>query len=164
MFAHFPPDLLDRETQEKIDTVVRYVLHPDYQALPDGYGIVRSDKRRYHVIGWNVDLPGYNSFNPNSRAAVYFIQRIELMAHFAKVLACPWFRRSVDYLDTYRTERGTWLFPRRYLKELVIGYWVTGAHMGLEENRRSVQAIEIESTFRMLRIRKFIHHRLPSGS
>ena len=49
-------------TQLKIDTVVAYVLHPDYQALEEGYGVMRAGKRRYYSMGWSVHLPGYDGF------------------------------------------------------------------------------------------------------
>jgi hypothetical protein len=60
----------------------------------------------------------------------------------------------MDYLESYCTNNGTYIFPRSHLQERAIGYWVTGAYMGLEENRRKNMAIELESTFWMLKIKK----------
>ena len=54
-----PKTLLDEATQHKIDTVIAYILHPDYQALEDGYGVMRAGPRRYYSIGWSAHLPGY---------------------------------------------------------------------------------------------------------
>ncbi len=54
---------------------------------------------------------------------------------------------------TYRTARGTYAFPGRMIRVGASGYWVTGAYMGLGENRRNRLMLEMESTFRMLRIR-----------
>jgi hypothetical protein len=153
--AHMPSGMLDAATEQKRNTVIDYILHPSYQALPQGYGIMRSGKRRYHAIGWNVDLPGYNAPTVVSgHQAAYFVQRAELMARFEHARNHPWFDRAVQHLDSFGTERATWLFPRNYLVERQTGYWVTGSHMGLEENRRSQRAIEVESTFRMLRIKR----------
>ncbi|MFH1513928.1 MAG: hypothetical protein ABIG42_00555 [bacterium] len=45
-----------------------------------------------------------------------------------------------------------WCFPREYLPEKQRGYYVCGAYMGLEDGRRSKKVLELESTFRMLRI------------
>jgi hypothetical protein len=58
--AHWPEALTNDKTQGQIDEVVAYILHPDYQALEEGYGVMRSGKRRYYSIGWSIHLPGYN--------------------------------------------------------------------------------------------------------
>ena len=53
-----------------------------------------------------------------------------------------------------RTPRGTYHFPARYLREQPSGYWVQGAYMRLQENRRARLSLELESTFRMLKIKR----------
>ncbi len=49
-------------------------------------------------------------------------------------------------------EEGTYCLPRPYLQESRSGYYVGGEYMGLEDNRRQLKAIELESTFRTLLI------------
>ncbi len=158
--SSFPKGLTNASVRKKISVVITYILHLDYQALHDGYGVFRADKRRYYAMGWDVKLPGYNGFDLDDFQAGYFVQRLELIAHFPSVRQHRWFKESIKHLDTFRTEHGTWLLPRRYLPEKRVGYYVCGAHMGLEEKRRSDKAIEIESTFRMLKIRKLARIRL----
>jgi hypothetical protein len=146
----------DAETAATIESVISYVLHPDYQALDPAFGYVRQmheGKTHYYVLGWAAQLPGYNSPLKKGRPPV-LLQRLELMCHFPVACRHEWVLRCLDYLDQYRTPGGRWLFPREYLTEKPVGYWVAGAHMGLEEDRRSQQSIELESTFRMLRIKK----------
>ena len=46
-----------------------------------------------------------------------------------------------------------WLLPAAHLREAE-GYYVSGHHMGLGENRRRRAWREIESTFRMLTIHR----------
>jgi hypothetical protein len=140
----------------KIEQVVSYVLHPDYQALDPAFGYVRQQhdgKAHYYVLGWAASLPGYSSPLKKGRPAV-LLQRVELMCHFPVACRHQWTLRCLEYLDQYKTGAGTWSFPREYITEKPVGYWVSGAHMGLEEDRRSKQSIELESTFRMLRIKK----------
>jgi hypothetical protein len=36
------------------------------------------------------------------------------------------------------------------------GYWVQGAYMRLEENRRSRRSLELDSTFRMCAIKRLV--------
>jgi hypothetical protein len=152
--TNFPSDMQDAAAKQRISTVVRYILHPEYQALPDGYGLLRAGRRRYYAIGWKVTLPGYKGFDFSDWDAGLLVQRIELMAHFPAAGKHPWLKNCMEHLESFRTPRGTYLFPRRYLREKREGYWVSGAHMGLEENRRSSRALEIESTFRMLTIKQ----------
>lgn len=150
----FPVDLIDAAVKKKIDAVIRYVLAPEYQALAPGYGLLRAGKRTYYAIGWSVDLPGYRGFEPHVLHAGSLVARIELMAHFPIAREHSWFRNGVEHLESFRTEKGTYLFPRQYLQEAPDRYWVSGAHMGLEEDRRLPRTLEIESTFRMLQINR----------
>jgi hypothetical protein len=153
--ARYPQALMGAETASRIEAVVAYVLHSDYQALDEGYGYMRSGPRRYYSMGWSVHLPGYDGFQ-FSRAmhAHMFVQRLELMAHFPIARGSKWFKDCAQHLEGYRTEQGTYRFPARYLREQPSGYWVQGAYMRLEENRRLRQSLELDSTFRMCKIRK----------
>jgi hypothetical protein len=152
--AHYPGDLMDGAAQRRIDTVIDYVLHPDYQALPHGYGIMRAGRGRYPAIGWSVHLYGYDGFDVVGPRAGEFVQRLALMAHFPTARKHRWFRQGLAHLEGYRTQRGTYLFPRPYLQEHRRGYWVTGAYMGLEQSRRARLSLELESTFWMLKMKK----------
>ena len=153
-FSALPAGMNSTSIRRKVGVLVKYILNDAYQSLPEGYGILRAGKRRYYAMGWSIDLPGYHGFDFADHQAGYFVQRVELMAHFPLARGHRWFKDCIQHLDGFRTDAGTWLFPRRYLKEQRQGYWVTGSHMGLEENRRSSLSLELESTFRMLRIRK----------
>jgi hypothetical protein len=155
-FAYWPPALKTNELQQKIDTVVNYVLHPDYQELEDGYGVMRDAPRRYWSIGWSVHLPGYKGFDvmPDGRAK-YFIQRLEMMARFPTVHEHRWFKECLGHLEGFQQEDGTYRFPGRYLREQQSGYWVTGAYTRLDEDRRRRISLTVESTFRMLSIKRY---------
>ena len=153
----FPEALRTSEVDRKIRSVVGYVLTDEYQSFTPSYGFLRNERNgrgRYIVAGWAVALPGYRGFEFGNHGAAYFVQRMELMTHFPVARKSAWFARSLRHLEGFQTPRGTFLFPRSYLVEKPVGYWVTGAHMGIEEDRRSIRALEIESTFRLLRIRR----------
>lgn len=152
--AYFPPSMLGKNARRKINSIVEYILHPDYQAFPHGYGdLFDEGSRRHWAMGWNVNLPGYDGFDLDKFDTGYLVQRVELMSHFAVARKHRWFKECLQHLEQYKTEEGRWCFPREYLKEKPSGYYVSGAYMGLEENRRSSKSIELESTFRMLRIK-----------
>jgi hypothetical protein len=149
--AHWPEALMNDQAQSKIDTIIAYILHPDYQALEEGYGVMRAGKRRYYSMGWSVHLPGY-AYSGGSQPEYTYVQRLELMAHFGEARSTPWFQDRVSHLETYRTGKGTYRFPAGYLRESSSGYWVTGAYMRLEENRRVRRSLDLDSTFRMCKI------------
>jgi hypothetical protein len=152
--AHYPAALAGDETARRIEAVIAYLLHPDYQALVDGYGYMRTGPSRYYSIGWSIHLPGYDGFDfDGPTAAGTFVQRIELMAHFPIAVQSAWFEHSLDHLESFRTDEGTYRFPAAYLREQSSGYWVTGAYMRLEDRRRRRVALTLDSTFRMCKIK-----------
>ncbi|MBN1875622.1 MAG: hypothetical protein JXA33_15460 [Anaerolineae bacterium] len=151
--VHYPKDSLNETTQHKIDTIIAYILHSDYQAFNEGYGVMRVGPRRYFSMGWSVHLPGFSGFDTMSNGqAGYFIQRLELMSHFSVARQHTWFQESLLHLKAFRTGDGTYRFPAYYLKESSSGYWVTGAYMRLEENRRAQQSLNLDSTFRIVNV------------
>jgi hypothetical protein len=146
----------------KIEQVIAYILNPEYQALDPSFGYVREmhkDGVHYYVLGWAAQLPGYNAPLKKGKPPM-LLQRLELICHFPAACRHEWVLRSLEYLDQYKTKAGTWSFPREYLTEKPVGYWVAGAHMGLEEDRRSKISIEVESTFRMLKVRSLMRKAL----
>jgi hypothetical protein len=154
--ASLPAPIRGSPTTRKINTIVNYVMHPDYQRLRDGYGTFRAASAHYCAMGWSAHLPAYDHFPPEGFDMMRLVQRLELMAGFSPVTRNFWFTRAIEHLEQFRTTAGTYRFPRQYLEDLHVGYWVNGARMALEPGRRGAAAIEIESTFRMLRIRKRI--------
>jgi hypothetical protein len=144
----FSPD--DRR---KVRGIVNYVLDPRYQGLSEGYGIIASGGRRYHAMGWDVRLPLPGAPATSAFQMGYWLQRLDLMAAFEEASASAWFAASIDHLGSFATSQGTHMFPRTLIKEEK-GYWITGSHMGLGENRRSKGALEIESTFWAQKIKR----------
>jgi hypothetical protein len=140
--------------RRKTDAVARYILNDAYQALAPGYGTLRTGRYRYWAIGWDVKLPGFRSGRTDPSQGALALQRLELMAVFPSARRTPWFRSWLAHLEEYRTDRGSWAFPRAYLPEKPSGYWVLASQRGLEQARRRRLALELESTFRMLSIKQ----------
>ncbi len=157
MLANLPDAWLAGDVRMKINAVVKYILTDKYQALPQGYGYLRQvikGKSRYYALGWNVNLPGWAAMPPKDGSLAYFFQRLELMSHFAEARKTAWWSAAMKLVESFRNDDGKYLFPREWLQEKPVGYWVTGAHMGLEEGRRTKKAIQLESTFRAVRLLK----------
>ena len=155
--AAYLPECGTEDDWAKADTIVNYILNAHYQKLAPGYGILRTENVRYYSMGWDVKLPGFfgapsDDVKPRGGPLMTpgaFVQRLALMGQFPAARSHPWFINGLNHLHGFQTENGTCLFPRSYLAEKPSGYWVTGARMGLEENRRTGLAIELESTFWM---------------
>jgi hypothetical protein len=145
-------NISNKEITAKIQKVIQYILSPEYNRFITFYGILSSGKRRYHAMGWDCKLPFYFNDMDINRPNLY-LHRLELMAHFPNAVKCGWFERGLKHFESFKTEKGTYTFPKEYLLERE-SVWVLGTHMSLGENRKNKQFIEIESTFRMLKIKK----------
>ncbi|MFW9862316.1 MAG: hypothetical protein ACFFEX_13030 [Candidatus Thorarchaeota archaeon] len=150
-FASSDRILSDADLRQKTETVVSMVLSPEYQDLQHGYGFMKYKDRGYK-IGWSVHLPGFN-FEPSDTSMPNVLLILPIMAPFKTARRSEWFIRMMEKLEACVTEYDTYQFPRHWLPEKQEGYWVNGAYMALEENRRKSSAIESESTFRMFRIK-----------
>jgi hypothetical protein len=154
--AYMPAKHLTDQSRQQLDDIVAYVTDERYRAFPPGYGYLWSEanRRTCYACGWNLDLPNLDSANPYDQRKV--IQRLDLLAHFPMALHSIWFQKGMQLLETYQTERGVYCFPSAYLAEKKTGYYVGGEYMGLEDARRNARVLELESTFRMLRLKKLI--------
>jgi hypothetical protein len=159
ILASFPAELRNPETTRQIDDILMYIQDPRFQAFPDGFGYAWiKEQHTCYSWGWSPHLPGFNGFEflPSYYAGM-LVQRLELMGRFPQVHRSLWYHEALAHLEKYRTDQGRYCFPAGYLRELPSGYYVTGAYMGLGENRRKPLGLEIESTFRMFKILKQDH-------
>ncbi|MFX1265276.1 MAG: hypothetical protein ACFFH0_07835 [Promethearchaeota archaeon] len=140
------------ELKNKAERIADLVLSPEYQQLQPGYGLMKHGSR-YYVIGWSVHLPNY-TIPPQEKARPDLLLSLEMMAPFEVARQSSWFRRAMDFLESHRTGRDTYLFPKSWMTEKKTGYWTNGAYMALEENRQRDFALECESTFRLLKIKQ----------
>ena len=79
---------------------------------------------------------------------------MEFISKFPVARYSEWFKRSMEYLESFETEKGTYIFPRKWLSEKKTGYWVGGIRMMIDDRKGHANAIECESTFHMLRIKQ----------
>ncbi|HVP40877.1 MAG TPA: hypothetical protein VMS95_02875 [Candidatus Krumholzibacteriaceae bacterium] len=152
-FLHSPSIMEDATLRAKVETIIKFILSPEYQRLPLGYGIVRHAGGRYYVMGWSVHLPRYFGSEVSGREFGRILLLLDLLGRSNTARKHGWFKQSVEALTHFKNEEGLISFPRKFLpEEKRIGVWVLGMRMGLEENRRMKKAITCESTFRFLKI------------
>jgi len=133
------PDL-----DEKMETITAYLSDRRFQTTIGGYGWNKRDGRCY--AAGRVFL----ACAEQSRLTLF----LELGARFASVRQSAWFRKGLALLESCRTPQGIYCFPPGLMMEKAGSFIYGGRRMGLGENRRTAQALELESTFRMLYIRK----------
>ncbi len=152
--AHCSSIVRSKKYRPQIEKIIDVVLTPEYQKLPWSYGLAKYEGR-YYVLGWVMHLPGYLS-RPTEQELAELLLTLEFMARFRGARDSDWFRDSLEFLETFRTDTGTYLFPRKFLPEKKVGYWVAGTRMMFDDRKGHANAIECESTFYMLRIRRAI--------
>jgi len=130
-----------------IEEVIKYASHPSFQTTSGGYTWNR-ERHMCHAEGRCC----LACLTPD-RVILF----TELFARFRPARESGWFQEILSGLERCRTDRGTYVFPPDYLKEKRNCYYLyAGAHMGLGENRRNRNWLEVESTFRMLNIKRLM--------
>jgi len=81
----------------------------------------------------------------------------QYISKYPAAIKTKWYGDLLHYIEKYRTETGTYLFPAKWLKELT-GYAVQGHHMSFGENRRKKNWREIESTFYVQLLQQSLCH------
>jgi hypothetical protein len=150
------------DNREMVESVMEMILSPEYQALPWSYGLAKYGNK-YYAIGWAVHLPGYTS-RPEGRLFAEMLLMLEALAPFKSIQNSSWFKDSMEYLEEFRAENETYLFPKGWLPEKKTGYWVGGHRMAFDSRTGRKNAIEVESTFRVLMIKKCTGLSQNSGS
>ncbi len=140
------------EKRGMVECVMEMILSPEYQALPLSYGLAKYGGK-YYVIGWAVHLPSYDS-KPDEKSFAEMLLMLEALAPFKCIQISSWFKQSMKYLEEFRTDNDTYSFPNAWLTEAKTGYWVGGVRMAFDSRAGRTNAIEVESTFRVLLIKK----------
>jgi hypothetical protein len=154
-------DLNDPQTDKKINEIIDFISNDDFHTkISAGYGILIADptKRIYHGMGWSPHYPGWfdvadclDKADANTGALILFFA--EYISNYPIAAKTKWFAGLTAYLEKYKTENGTYIFPKEWLPEKT-GYAVNGFHMSYGENRRKKNWCEIESTFYIQSLQK----------
>jgi len=141
----------DETIKEKIETVIKYILHPEYQKFRGDYGYGWFSKAYYACSG-GVSLPlyEYDEFtNMHHKAG------LELMSHSPVALGSEWFIKCIDYMEKFKTERGTYILPEdcfyntfvRPANATVVYKAFISKDVKVKRNEKKSFALEILSTY-----------------
>lgn len=146
-----------KENIDKINKIIEYITDEKYYLnIADGYGIgISAVNGHYYSWGWSTHIPGFTGIKEVKAmnrtllySDIYSIFKSSKLSHFYSDL--------MIFLEQYKTDHGTYVFPKEFLSENKTGYWVLGMHLGLAENRRKTNTLALESTFRVLRLKKHL--------
>ena len=140
--------------KEQMEEIVKYLVDERLQKQPAGY-IWRPKQRKVFACSFArlPEYPGYESRQTTQTLLLY----VEMLSHFQAGISSDWYKGAIDYLEEFITDQGTYIFPDIHLVERKNSYYLyQGSHMGLGENRRKKGWQELESTFRMMKIKKLM--------
>jgi len=155
--AYFMDICDDPEKIEKINDIILYILDPEFQKIREGYGLIWvKDRRIYHACGWSPTLPLYQIEGRLMQAVPYpMIDYLDFMSHFKLVHSSKWFKDCLNHLEQFRTEKGTYLFPKEYLrKKYSDKAFLDEENLYLKRNERELIKREVVSTMKMLEIHR----------
>ncbi|MBI0583455.1 MAG: hypothetical protein ISF22_04425 [Methanomassiliicoccus sp.] len=150
-FLHTPSIMEDAVQRSRVETVVRFILSPEYQSLRPGYGVVKHGSH-YYMMGWSVHLPGFSGPPPQGPELGRTLILASMLGRSAAAREHPWFARSLHAMEGHGHDGGLLCFPSSSLPEKRSGVWILGSRMALDEGRRTLRARVCESTFRYLEI------------
>jgi len=168
--AYFPDACMNPCIQKKTDDIVQYILEPDFQKIPEHYGLLwDKSKQQYYACGWAPVLPLYeDNDRPKHIGATSILNYLHLMSRFKTARNSKWYQSCLKSLEQYRTEKGTYIFPKEYLdgknscpgsisNAVVINAkpdeaFLSAANMRLKREERKFLICELISTLNMLEI------------
>jgi hypothetical protein len=151
--AYCPLSLNTGNFSLKREAVVAFLSNPRFQSTVGGYGWDR-DRKRCYAAG-RVFLA--------CAVPTRLVLFLELGARVKSACRSIWFQQGLASLEAFKTPQATYRFPPELMTEKASNHLYGGSHMGLGENRRTPQALELESTFRMLSIQKSLQNQTPSA-
>jgi len=147
-------ELNDLAVEQKINDVIDYISTDEFNAnVVDGYGILIWDNKKYYGQGWDPKYPGWfdAAGYDNMPKLLFYAQNI---IKYPPARKTKWFSELLNYLEKFKTENGTYIFPAKWIKEMS-GYAVQGNHLSFGEPRTKRNWCEIESTFLMLLLKNY---------
>lgn len=140
---------------QKINDIITYILDPEFQKIREGYGLIWVASRRiYHSCGWSPTLPLYEiEGHPTQSGPYLLLDYLDFMSHFKAVRKSKWFHDCLNHFEQYKTEKGTYLFPKEHLhKKYIDKAFLNETNLSLKRNERELLKRELVSTMKMVEI------------
>lgn len=145
---------LTDDNQDKINAILRYCYDDNYQyGILYKYGIALYTNG-YYSMGWSIHLPGYGQELTSDLEINKLLLWADIFSNFQASRGFPLFYNLLDFLENYRKPDGYYSFLKKFIPESKQGYFINGKYMNLGEDKLHKEAALIESTFRVLKLKK----------
>ena len=161
--AYYKDKCTDSETIRKINEIVAYILTSDFQKVSaEGALLYVKEKRIYHANGLGLTLPLYETENHDTTANPYIqgnpLWFVDIMSHFETARVSKWFYDCLNHLEQFKTEKGTYIFPKEYInKKYIDKAFLNKVNISLKGNAREQVKRELVSTMKIMEIYKRIN-------
>jgi len=152
--AYYSDKCADPEKIKKINEIVAYVLNPEFQKT-EGIGLLYVPERKiYHANNLGLTLPLYKiEGHPAQSNTSGILEIINIMSHFEVARKSEWFNNCLSHFEQFKTEKGTYLFPKEYLhKKYIEKAFLSEKNISTKHNEREIRKREIVSTMKMSEI------------
>ena len=96
---------IEDKIKNKVDTIIKYIMEPEYQKLRGFYGVSWFYNKAYYAPSPGVALPFYEDKEIHAGDKGV----LEMVSLVPFVTKTDWFKNCVDFLEKYKTERGTYI-------------------------------------------------------
>lgn len=87
--------------------------------------------------------------------AYYLLKYLDMMSNFKEAHNSKWFKDCINYFEQFRTEKGTYIFPKEYLnKKYIDKAFLNESNIQLKRTEREITIRELVSTLTMIEINK----------
>jgi hypothetical protein len=165
LILYFYDKTNDEIIKQKIDDVMKFILNPLYQETKGDYGWHWDfNKNTYHASTRGYELPLYNSDELGSLTWL-FLDYLDLATYSPILLKSDWMKKCINFLENYKTEKGTYLFPENYFnylthhssipKGLFYRLFISKDVLAsIKRNDIKSTALELYGTFLMMKLKK----------
>lgn len=153
-FAHYVDKCTEPDKIKKINEIIEFVLDPEFQKT-EGNGLLYVPERKiYHANNLGLSLPLYKiQGHPARSNPSGILETLDMMSHFETARKSEWFHDCLNHLEQFKTEKGTYQFPKEYLhKKYVEKAFLSENNISLKRNEREMIKREIVSTIKILEI------------
>jgi hypothetical protein len=116
LFMRFYRHIKDDSVKQQVNDIMDYIRHPEYQKTGGDYGWHWAQKEKtYHASsgGWGLPMYGDDEYEPKS--AWGFLSKLETMSYSPVMLNSEYFKKCINYLDGFKTERGTYILHSGFI-------------------------------------------------
>lgn len=146
VFSHLY-EQFDNEQRRQVGDIIDFIADKKYQSIDYGYGMVRSNKNKWHAMGWSAHMPLFNEQLSTAYFHKGLVFRAGLFSRLRNQKSSKWLASVFNTFEKFKIDDFRFSFPGELMPETPNSYYLNGRHLGLNENRRQKEGRIIESTY-----------------